>query len=80
MTVALPTELERFVTQLVASGRYSSPEAAFAAALTLLREKEELRAEVLAGVEQADRGQTAPFSAAETLARIRAKRQTGVVE
>lgn len=65
MPIALPPELEKFVQSQVASGKYSSIEAVFLAGIQLLEEREriyqgrfeELRREVLVGVEESERGE-----------------------
>jgi antitoxin ParD1/3/4 len=65
MPIALPPELEKFVQSQVASGKYGSIEAVFLAAIKLLEEIEriyqgrfeELRCDVLVGIEEADRGE-----------------------
>lgn len=49
-TVTLPPELERFVTEAVAAGRYRSASDVVAAGVTLLRRQEQARAELLASV------------------------------
>ena len=57
--VTLPPELERFVAEAVAAGRYGSASEAVAAGLSLLRRQEQARAELLASVlaakEESDR-------------------------
>jgi antitoxin ParD1/3/4 len=57
--VILPPELERFVAEAVAAGRYGSASEAVAAGLSLLQRREQARAELLASVlaaeEEADR-------------------------
>ena len=65
MDVSLPPELERFVSHQVEIGKYSSAADVVLAAVQLLEEREriykgrfdELRQEVLIGVEQLDRGE-----------------------
>ena len=65
MNVSLPLELERFVHNQVKSGKYASVTDVFLAGIRLLEERdriykgrfEELRREVLIGVEQLDRGE-----------------------
>lgn len=77
MTVSLSPDGQRFVAERVAAGEFTSAEEVVDAGLQLLKARKDLRAAVLAGVEQADRGQVAPFSAAETLARVRARKAAG---
>lgn len=76
MTVTLPPEFERFVTDQLADGIFSTPDAVVVAGLNMLRSQSDLKAEVFAGIEQVKAGKVAPFNPSETLARIRAQRQT----
>lgn len=65
LTVALPEDLEAFVRQRVASGRFASASDVVQEALTLLERRErdrdaaldEIRREIQLGIEQADAGQ-----------------------
>jgi antitoxin ParD1/3/4 len=65
VNVSLPPDLDRFLKELVAAGRYNSPEEAICVGLRLLQDREEisrLRTEelqkaVAIGVEQANRGE-----------------------
>jgi len=53
MNTHLPADLEQFVQAKVRSGRFSSPDEAIAAAVRLLREREEAEeAHVLEGIRQ----------------------------
>lgn len=72
MTVSLSQEGQRFVAEQIAAGEFPSAEDVVDAGLQLLKARKDIRAAVIAGVEQADRGQVTPFNAAETLARVRA--------
>jgi antitoxin ParD1/3/4 len=73
MTLTLPPDLERFVQDQIAHGQYSSADGVVEAALRLLRSRHaELRDLVRVGIDQADRGEVAPFDPAATLARVRA--------
>ena len=82
MNVSLTPELERLVHQKVESGRYLSASEVVREALRLLEEHdqlralklEELRAEIRVGIEQADRGETAPLDVSGTLAGVRKRR------
>ncbi len=64
MEVTLPPEMERLVTEKVASGSYNSPTEVLCHALLLLQDQdvvrahrlEALRREVAIGIEAADRG------------------------
>jgi antitoxin ParD1/3/4 len=79
MTIALPPELERFVSEQVASGAYPSPVDVVRVGLELLREqeminrfpKEELRRELMIGIAEADRGELSPFDPKAALAELR---------
>ncbi len=85
MNVALPPEIERLVREKVESGLYPSADEVFREAMRLLEDRdrlramriEELRKEIAIGIEQADRGEVAPFDALATLARVRARRSEG---
>lgn len=53
----LSPEHARYIEQLVASGAYDSPQAALDEAVALLIRREQLRADLQAGIDQADRGE-----------------------
>jgi len=76
MTITLSPELERIVSEQLAFGNFSTPVAVVGAGLNLLQSQTEVRAEVLAGLEQVKAGKVAPFNPSATLARIRAQRQS----
>jgi antitoxin ParD1/3/4 len=65
MPITLPPELEQFIQSQVASGKYASVDEVFLAGIKLLEERErlyqgrfeELRREVLVGVEEAEQGE-----------------------
>jgi antitoxin ParD1/3/4 len=61
MSDAIPTELEQFVQQQVATGEYHSPREVVAAGLQVLREvkrrQAEFRRQVQEGIDQLDRGE-----------------------
>lgn len=59
MPQSLPPELQQFVEQELASGRYQTREDVICDALRLLRERKlhELRREIDAGLQQLDRGE-----------------------
>jgi antitoxin ParD1/3/4 len=82
MTIHLSGEQERFVRSLLQGGRYASEDEVIDEALRLLQEREdqtslaELRREIAIGIEQADRGELAPFDPQATLARIRSSQAT----
>jgi antitoxin ParD1/3/4 len=70
MNVSLTAELERWIEEKVSGGLYQSASEVVRDSLRLLRERdvqrqrmlEELRADVLVGVEQLDRGQARPLT------------------
>ena len=61
MPASIPPEIEQYVEQVVATGRYESSEQAIREAFRLLQEKdrrfESLRTDVKAGFDQLDRGE-----------------------
>jgi antitoxin ParD1/3/4 len=65
MALALTPELEQFIQNQVAIGKYASADEVLIAGLKLLEEREhlyqgrfeELRREIMVGVEEADRGE-----------------------
>jgi len=67
MAIAFPPELEQFIHQEVASGKYDSKEDVLCAGLRLLREREArlqaLRDDILPALEQLDRGEGEPLDA-----------------
>ncbi len=77
MSVSLSPELEEAIQRKVAGGLYESTHEVIQEALRLLDDRdrlralklEELRAEIAIGIDQAERGQVAPFD----LDAIRAK-------
>ncbi|MBX9628170.1 MAG: type II toxin-antitoxin system ParD family antitoxin [Gemmataceae bacterium] len=73
MTITLTPEQEQAVNREVAAGRFTDPADVVAAALRLITARDELRAAIAVGIEQADRGEVGPLSAVETLARIRSR-------
>ena len=78
MNVSLNPALEKFIQDQVRNGEYSSADEVIAAGLTLLQhdpdadlspeELENLRREIQIGIDQADRGELAPWNAAEARA------------
>ena len=73
MNVSLSPELEKIVTEKVASGRYASADAVLGEALRLLEERDrlsKLRHDVALGIEQLDQGRSRPFGI-QTLKRIK---------
>ena len=83
MTIQLPEHREQFIRDMVQSGRYASEDEVLDKALQLLEESDdqaklaELRQAITIGIEQADRGELAPFDPQATLARIRSRQATG---
>jgi antitoxin ParD1/3/4 len=84
MNISLTRELEEFVAKKVESGLYQTSSEVVREGLRLLRERDdlthvkldELRKAIALAIEQADQGKVAPLNAAETLAKIRKKRET----
>jgi antitoxin ParD1/3/4 len=84
MNVSLTQELETLVKDKVHSGMYHSASEVIRAGLRLLKDQDqlyairlaELRKEVAIGVEQADRGQTAPLDMQEIKAKARSRKAT----
>lgn len=74
MTITLTDEQERAVNRQVEAGRFATPTDVVAAALRLVTAHDELKAAIAVGIEQADRGEVAPFDPLATLARVRARR------
>ena len=72
MPEAVPPELQRFVEQELASGRYQSAEEVVAEGLRLLRERKlyELRQDIDAGVAQLDRGEGIKLEDEEAIQRF----------
>jgi len=60
MTLSIPTELEEFVAERVASGEYPSPEAVVSAGIQLLKERDKqrdaLRQDIDAAIQQIENG------------------------
>lgn len=81
LAITLRDEDGLFLEKVVKSGRYHTKSEAVAEAVSELRVREavrqervaELRAQVMAGVEQADRGEFVEFSASEVIADGRAR-------
>jgi antitoxin ParD1/3/4 len=79
MTIHLSRDREQFVRSLVQIGRFASEDEVINEALRLLQERDEqaklaeLRREIAIGIEQADRGELAPFDPHPTLARVRSR-------
>lgn len=57
MNLELPGEINDFVKGLVSQGRFDSEQSAVVEGVRLLMSREQLRAEIQAGVEQLDKGQ-----------------------
>ena len=81
MNVSLTPELEKFLNDKVQSGMYSSASEVIQKALRLSQERDQsdgqqldlMRAKIRRGIEQLDRGEGVPGSAA--VARLRAQRR-----
>ena len=69
MTVTLPPELQQFVEEQIESGQYPNQTDVIQAGLhLLLNRRDELRSLLAAGIDQADRGEVAPFDPMASLA------------
>ena len=75
MSISIPQDLQQFVQQEVASGKYRSEEDLLCAGLRLLRERERrlqaLREDIKPALEQLDRGEGEPLDAESIKARSR---------
>jgi antitoxin ParD1/3/4 len=84
MMIQLSEEREQIVRSLMQDGGFASEDEVIDTALRLLQEHGEqarladLRREIAIGIEEADRGELAPFDPHATLERIRA-RQASIV-
>jgi antitoxin ParD1/3/4 len=84
MMIQLSDEREQLVRSLMENGGFASEAEVIDAALRLLQEHDEqamlaeLRREIAIGIEEADRGELAPFDPRATLERIRT-RQASIV-
>ena len=82
MAIQLTGEHEQFVRSLVQDGGFASEDEVIGTALRLLQEHDEqamlaeLRREIAVGIEEADRGELAPFDPLATLERIRKRRSS----
>jgi antitoxin ParD1/3/4 len=83
MTIHIPEHREQFIRDLMQSGRYTSEDEVIAEALQLLEERDEqaklaeLRRDIAIGIDQANRGELAPFDPHATLARVRSRQAMG---
>lgn len=82
MTVTLPTDLEEFVAQGIAKGRFKSNDDAVQRAVRLLRDDDEerrvkyerLKADIAVGIDEIERGDVVPMEDVDTfLARMHAE-------
>ena len=81
MKVNLAPELERFVEEKVRAGQYQSADEVVNSAVAMLRQQEtlstediaELRREIAIGLEQLDRGESAPWDAGALKDKLRQK-------
>lgn len=79
MTIHLSGDREQIVRALIQDGRFGSEDEVIDEALRLLQERDEqarltdLRREIAIGLEQADRGDLAPFDPRATLERVRSR-------
>src|SRR5262249_37009204 len=87
MTIKLPPDLERYVSDKVARGEYPSADEAIRDGLALLRHHdeeqqdiEELRREIALGIADDDNERVGPFDPLQTLKRVEARRLGGASE
>ncbi|MBW4669435.1 MAG: type II toxin-antitoxin system ParD family antitoxin [Cyanomargarita calcarea GSE-NOS-MK-12-04C] len=81
MSISLTIELEEFIQSQVASGKYASTEEVIIAGIKLLEEREniykgrfeELKREIMVGVEQLERGER--LDGREVIEKLRQKNQ-----
>ena len=79
MTIHLSGDREEIVRSFIEDGRFTSEDEVIDEALRLLQERDEqaklanLRRDIAIGIEQADRGELAPFDPQATLERIRSR-------
>ena len=79
MTIHLSADREQIVRSFVQAGRFASEDEVIDEALRLLQEREEqatlatLQRDIALGIEQAERGELAPFDPHATLQRIRSR-------
>jgi Arc/MetJ-type ribon-helix-helix transcriptional regulator len=57
MSTEMSADNERYLQELIERGVFHNRAAAVDAAITLLRQREQLRSDVQAGIEQADQGE-----------------------
>ena len=80
MTLTLPPELQQFVEEQIESGQYPNQADVIRAGLhLLLNRRDELRSLLAAGIDQADRGEVAPFDPMASLAEIKRRRVEGIL-
>ncbi|HEX3871206.1 MAG TPA: hypothetical protein VHV77_12260 [Pirellulales bacterium] len=60
MSLGLPDDLAQFVHDAVSRGAYPTEGALLTEAVRLLRQREELRRQVQAGIDELDRGEAIP--------------------
>ena len=83
MSINLSGDREQIIRSFIQDGRFASEDEVIDAALQLLQEQAEqakladLRHEIAIGIDQADRGELAPFDPHATLERIRSRQATG---
>jgi antitoxin ParD1/3/4 len=79
LTIKLSGDREQIVRSFIEDGRFTSEDEVIDEALRLLQERDEqakleaLRRDVAIGVEQADRGELAPFDPQATLRSVRSR-------
>jgi Arc/MetJ-type ribon-helix-helix transcriptional regulator len=73
MSTSLSPENEQFLSQAVAAGTFHDRGEALDRAVELLRQQEQLIRDVNAGIEQAERGETAPLDIDAIKVEVRAR-------
>jgi Arc/MetJ-type ribon-helix-helix transcriptional regulator len=73
MSTSLSPENEQFLIQAVAAGTFHDRGEALDRAVELLRQQEQLIRDVNAGIEQAERGETAPLDIDAIKVEVRAR-------
>ncbi len=79
MTIHLSGDREQIIRSFIEDGRFTSEHEVIDEALRLLQERDEqakladLRRDIAVGIEQADRGELAPFDPRATLERIHSR-------
>lgn len=76
MNISIPSDLNAFVQHLVSTGKFCNETEVVEEALRLLRQREELMADVEAGIRQAENGEM--LDGEQVFGRLEDKCQTGL--